>query len=304
MSALPSTPLPAAAYQPKRVSRTESRSIRGIRYNIRRWGPADAPLIVMVHGHRDASITWQFVVDNFQRDYHIVAPDWRGFGYSGWAEQGYWHQDYLADLDALIDWVSPDAPVNLVGHSLGGNVANTYAGVRPERVAKLCAVDGFGLRNREPDDVPQHMNRWLKSWRDPLPKSRPYASLEDMAARLVQANPKLDMPRARLLAWGQHRIDANGAYGWSFDPAHARPFGTLHRVDEWAACWRRITAPVLWVGSGTPFPPTIEDDSHPLEWRRQQLPHARFERVAGTGHNVQHDGAQELALLIEQLLES
>ena len=290
------------AYRPKRVSRTETWDIRGIPINVRHWGPADAPLLLMVHGHRDASITWQFVVDHFARDWRIVAPDWRGFGLSGWAQQGYWHQDYLADLDTIVEKISPHEPVRLIGHSMGGNISNSYAGVRPDRVMKLATVDGFGLRNRGPGELPDHLAKWLKSWRDPLAGARPYKTLREMAERLAQGNPKLDVARALILASQQHRVQEDGSLVWSFDPGHARPFGTLHRVEEWIACWKRITCPVLWISSGRPFPPSIEEDTHSLEWRRAQVPHAEFTRMEGTGHNVQHDAPEDLAKLLEAFL--
>ena len=294
--------LPADGYQPRRASRTERINVRGIDYNIRHWGPEDAPLLMMVHGHRDASITWQFVIDNFANEWRIVAPDWRGFGLSQWAPQDYWHQDYLADLDALAERFSPHEPINLIGHSMGGNISNSYAGVRPDRVKNLVAIDGFGLRNRGPGELPEHLAKWLKSWREPLPGSRPYKTLHEMADRLVQGNPKLDRERALLLAWAQHRMNADGTLSWSFDPGHARPFGTLHRVEEWVACWKHITCPTLWVASGRPFPPNIEGDTHPIDWRRQQVPHARFHVMEGTGHNVQHDAPDRLAKMIEEFL--
>ena len=181
-------------------------------------------------------------------------------------------------------------------------MSNTYAGVRPDRIAKLVAIDGFGLRNRGPGELPDHLAKWLKSWREPLPGARPYNSLEEMADRLLQANPRLDKPRALFLAAHQYRTLPDGKIGWSFDPGHARPFGTLHRVEEWIACWKRITCPVLWVASGRPFPPSIDQDTHPLEWRRQQVPHAQFHVMEGTGHNVQHDAPERLAKLMEEFL--
>ena len=294
----------ATAYQPRRVSRAQTLDIRGIAYNVRHWGPADAPLLVMVHGHRDCSATWQFVIDCFSKDWRIAAPDWRGFGLSGWSPHGYWHQDYMADLDTGLELVSPHEPVRLIGHSLGGNIANTYAGVRPDRIAKLVAVDGFGLRNRGPGELPDHLGKWLKSWRVPVPGARPYHSLDEMADRLVQGNPKLDKPRALFLAASQHRVLPDGKLAWSFDPGHARPFGTLHRVEEWAACWQRITCPVLWVASGRPFPPNIEGDALSIGWRRKQVPHAQFHVAEGTGHNVQHDAPEKLAAMIEAFLSA
>lgn len=291
------------AYVPHRLSRTHTRDIRGLKYKVREWGPDNAPLLVMVHGHRDASITFQFVVDAFARDWHVIAPDWRGFGHTQWAPGGYWHQDYLADLDVFLEQISPDAPVRLVGHSLGGNISNVYAGVRPERVARLVSIDGFGLRTKNAEDAPEQLGKWLDAWRKPVPEPRPYPDVEAMADRLMQANKRLDRPRALFLAAHQHRVMDDGTLAWSFDPAHARPFATLHRVDEWAACWRRIAAPALWIGSDRVFPPSMQGDSLSFEWRLEQLPDVTFHRLADTGHNVHHDAPDRVAGLIEAFLE-
>jgi len=292
------------AYVPQKRSRTRAMNLRGVEYVIREWGQADDPLLVMLHGHRDAAITFQFVVDAFARNWRVICPDWRGFGHSGWSPGGYWHQDYLADLDTLLEILSPDAPVRLVGHSLGGNIANVYAGVRPDRVCRVASIDGFGLRTRTAEDTPTHLEKWLAAWREPAPQPRPYPSVEAMAERLTQANPRLDRARALFLAAHQHRRRDDGAgegsYVWSFDPAHARPFATLHRVDEWAACWRRIACPALWIGSDRVFPPGIHTDSLSFEWRLEQVSDLTFHRIPDTGHNVHHDAPAIVAGLIEE----
>ena len=109
------------------------------------------PLLVMVHGFMDVGASFQFVVDAMAAAGDgarcVVAPDWRGFGRSEapGATDAYWFADYLGDLDALLDALSPDAPVDLLGHSMGGNVAMAYAGVRPGRVRRLVNLEGFGL---------------------------------------------------------------------------------------------------------------------------------------------------------------
>ena len=56
-------------------------------------------------------------------DWSCVALDWRGFGGSEWAQEGYWFPDYFADLEALLDIVSPGKPARVIAHSMGGNVA-------------------------------------------------------------------------------------------------------------------------------------------------------------------------------------
>ena len=100
----------------------------------------------MVHGWMDVAASYQFVVDAFAQDHYVIAPDWRGYGLTeSPPTDNYWFPDYLADLDFLLDHYSPDAPVHLVGHSMGGNVAMLYAGSRPQRIRRLVNLEGFGM---------------------------------------------------------------------------------------------------------------------------------------------------------------
>src|ERR1035437_3252270 len=85
-------------------------------YHVRPWGNPGAREIFLLHGWMDVSASFQFVVDAMRGDWQILAPDWRGFGLSEWSRAGsYWYPDYLADLEALLDALQPDEPVNLVG---------------------------------------------------------------------------------------------------------------------------------------------------------------------------------------------
>ena len=126
-------------------SRSITVAIRDIAYHIRIWGEPDAPKLFMLHGWMDVGASFQFLVDALERDWCVIAPDWRGFGRSAWCADGYWFADYIADLEALLAHFAPNEPARLVGHSLGGNVVNLYAGIRPESVAKVVSLDGFGI---------------------------------------------------------------------------------------------------------------------------------------------------------------
>ena len=125
-------------------------------------------------------------------------PDWRGFGKSGHAGDAYWFPDYLADLDRIVDTLSPEAPVRLLGHSMGGNVACMYAGVRPARVSSVVSLDGFGLADREPAEAPGRFEKWLKELGAPVGFRR-YSNLEEFASRLQRDNPRLD--RGQAIFW-------------------------------------------------------------------------------------------------------
>ena len=101
-----------------------------------------APKLLLLHGWMDMSASFQFLVDALRGDWSVLAPDWRGFGESAWSS-GYLFAEYLGDLEALLDRYAPGEPANLVGHSLGGNVACIYAGARPDRVRRRGLPGGL-----------------------------------------------------------------------------------------------------------------------------------------------------------------
>ncbi|MFI4931010.1 MAG: alpha/beta fold hydrolase, partial [Burkholderiales bacterium] len=141
-----------SAYAVRRPAQSRYLAVRGLRYHVNLWGdPAtlarERPLLVWMHGWMDVGASLQFVVDAMRDDRVIAAPDWRGFGRTGVppGTDSYWFADYPGDLDGLLDALSPGAPVDLAGHSMGGNVVMTYAGSRPERIRRLINMEGFGL---------------------------------------------------------------------------------------------------------------------------------------------------------------
>ena len=129
--------------------------IRGLRYHLWTWGSPERPLLVCCHGWLDTGGSWQFVARELARRFHVVAPDWRGFGYSQWEGDHYWFPDYVADLDALVEAISPQGPVRLVGHSMGGQASSLFAGVRPDRVSRLALLDSLLLPDMAPELAPK-----------------------------------------------------------------------------------------------------------------------------------------------------
>ena len=289
-----------AVYAPRKIARSEFIEMRGLKCHVRRWGPCDAPPIVLLHGSRDCSATFQFIVDEFSGDHHFIAPDWRGYGRSDWNPQGYWFQDYLADLDLILDAVSPGAAIPVAGHSLGGQVAGVYAGVRPQRVSKLIALDAFGLADSDPDETPDNLGKWIKIWREGPEPSRPYETLWQMAERLRQTNPRLTMDKALFLAAESSSLRADGLIEWAFDPLHRAPFAVSHRKAEWAACMQRIEAPTLWLASDRIS--RIDSEPGGLAARAALLKNVVCDKVPDTSHNLHHDRPAEVARIMESFL--
>ena len=172
------------AYQLLREPRHEILRVRGLDMHLTRWGPppseSESP-VFLLHGWLDAGATFQFLVDEFARDRPFVALDWRGFGRSEWPQEGYWFPDYLADLDALLDLLSPGVPASLIGHSMGGNIVSAYSGVRPDRVRCVVNLEGLGLARTSPDQAPMRLRKWLDQLKTTAQR-KDYATFDELAA--------------------------------------------------------------------------------------------------------------------------
>jgi len=267
-------------------SQSHIHTIRNLRYHVRTWGDARSPKLFLLHGWMDVSASFQFLVDCLQRDWYVVAPDWRGFGLTEWARDGYWFPDYYADLDALLDIYEPKAPVSLVAHSMGGNIAGVYAGVRPHRVAKLISLEGFGASRTKPEDAPARFERWLDEVLDP-PQFGPYASFDAVAARLKKNNARLADDKALFLAQHWAKQIAPGVVTLNSDSKHKMVNPVLNRIEEVFACWQRITAPVLWVsGADSSARGWRADIASQLAERKAAIPNLSEVVLPECGHMI------------------
>lgn len=288
-------------YAPRREPRHETIVVRDLEHHFTRWGPADATPIVLLHGWMDLGDTFQFVVDCMPSERAFVAPDWRGFGGSDWEPHGYWFPNYVADLEAMLDILTPDAAATLVGHSMGANIAALYAGVRPARVAKLVNIEGFGLMRTKPEQAPDRYRDWLDQLKKP-PGFAAYGSSEQFAAFLARRNPRLPLERAEFIARRWAERDANGGWNIRSDPRHKMVNPVLYRREEAEACWSRITAPMLMLlAEHSEFLGRLGEDGTP-ETLRKRFPGVRIEIVEGAGHMMHHERPEAVARLIEAFL--
>ena len=309
------------AYAVRRASRSHFIQVRGLRYHVLEWGDAsmvtpERPPLVMLHGWMDVAASFQFVVDALPTDRHVIALDWRGFGLSDASgADSYWIPDYVGDLDAALDQLffdkaAPIAAIDLLGHSMGGNVVMLYAGLRPERIRRLVNLEGFGMPTTRPAQAPKRFVQWLDELKAPAQLST-YESQAAVAARLRKTNPLLPMARATWLAqhWSRQTVNADGSPGRFEilgDAAHKRGSPTLYQRDEVLECWKLITAPLMWV----------EGDRTDLEkWWGTRYTKAEFHErlsvvrqvekhvLSPAGHMLHHDQPEDLARRLEAFLQ-
>ena len=302
-------------YQVLRPSQSLWLPLRGCRYHVRQWGTATpgATPLVLAHGWMDVAASYQFMVDAFSETFvsqrPIIAMDWRGYGLTETPPtDSYWFPDYLADLDALLDGLYPDQSIDLVGHSMGGNVVMMYAGSRPERIRRLVNLEGFGMAATVPSQAPTRMAQWLdelKAQRAGSNDLKPYGDAAGVAARLMKTNRRLSQDKADWLAQHWARPGPDGQWRILGDAAHKVINPYLFRVEETLAMYKRIAAPVLAIEAA--------DDSLTQWWkgrytlaefheRLQSVPSLQKATVQDAGHMLQHDQPQALANLLENFL--
>jgi pimeloyl-ACP methyl ester carboxylesterase len=294
--------IPAEDYAPRRAPRHQFLQVRGIRHRLTYWGPADARPIVLLHGWLDTGATWQFLVDCLPDGWAFVAPDWRGFGGSERAPGGYWFPDYFADLEALLDVLEPGEPARVIGHSMGGNIASMYGGIRPQRLKWLVNLEGMGLPRTQPGQAPERYAQWLEQSRSPAEERR-YPSVEQLAAVLCARNPRLTKARSRFLARAWSREETAGV-ALAFDPRHRFVNPVLYRREETEACWRRSEAPQLMVfGAESELRKRMGADASD-EFFQSVFRNLRIATVPGVGHMMHHEDPDAVARLILDFVES
>jgi len=179
--------------------------------------------MLLIRGGQDHCRNWDWVAKDLRRDWHIIAPDLREHGDSQWSTDGnYTLSGYVYDVAQLIHQQQL-APVAIIGHSLGGNIALRYSGIYPENIRQLVAIEGLGpspsvIAQRYKTPISVRMSTWIEEQRGLAGRvSKRYASIENAFERMREANKHLSPEQARHLT--QHGVNQNedGTYSWKFD---------------------------------------------------------------------------------------
>jgi pimeloyl-ACP methyl ester carboxylesterase len=267
------------------------------------WGNADKPPLLLLHGGRDHCRNWDWTAEALRDQWHIIAPDLRGHGDSQWSPDGsYTMAGYLYDLAQLIHQQRL-APVTIIAHSLGGNIALRYSGIYPESVARLVAIEGLGptrmLAELAGKTIDKRMDEWIHEQRalaGRLP--RRYGSIEDAFRRMQEENPHLSAEQARHLTAQGVNQNEDGTYSWKFDNyVRAWPPYDMSRRDI-TSLWSRIACPTLLLYGKESKSGNPADDG-----RAEPFRHARVVGIDGAGHWLHHDRLDEFLRIVREFLE-
>jgi pimeloyl-ACP methyl ester carboxylesterase len=264
------------------------------------WGNEDAPPLILQHGGRDHCRNWDWVADALRNDWHIIAPDLRGHGDSEWPSDGqYAMSAYVYDLAQLIHQQNL-APVRIVAHSLGGSIALRYAGIFPDNVAKLVAIEGVGLipRSRAGRSIVERMRDWVGEQRGLSGRqARRYGSIEDAFARMQEENKYLTPAQALHLT--HHGVNQNedGTYSWKFDNyVRSWPPNDITEAES-EELYGRIACPTLLVNGRDSWVPDPVASG-----RLKQFRNARALMFDGAGHWVHHDQLDRFVAAVKKFL--
>ncbi len=261
------------------------------------WGDEGQPPLLLIHGGRDHCRSWDLVARAFKDRYTVYVPDLRGHGDSDWAVGGmYSLPEFVLDVATLAN--SLEGPLTIIGHSMGGAIALQYAGIFPERIAKVVAIEGLGPPVEEPRPAHVRMRDWINNMHD-LERRRPrrYPSLEEAVRRMMEENPHLTLEMARHLTLHGTRRQGDGTYTWKFDN-YVRIRGPYEfNLEEAQELWAQIRAPVLLIKGAESWAPHPDQDG-----RAKVIPHHRTVIIEGAGHWAHHDQLERFLETVEGFL--
>ncbi len=200
----------------------------------RRFGPRDAPPLLLVHGGGAHGAWFAGVIPHLVDDHHLVVPDLSGHGESG-RRQRYRPATWEAELAAVIEDAGV-GPLVVVGHSMGGFVTAHLAGHRPHLVTGAVIID-TPFRSPAPDGK---RPRWRKERRP----HRVYPTFEEARRRFryVPDQPVVDAELTEVIAAASITAVPDG-FSWKADP---QVYGRFDDRDTLAAL-ARIEAPVAYL---------------------------------------------------------
>ncbi len=261
-------------------------TVNGLRLHYLDWGAPDRPPFIMLHGISRVAHQFDHLAPSFASDYHVMAIDMRGHGDSGWSAEGaYLVEDYVKDLEGFVDQLGLRG-LTLLGNSTGGRVVQVYAGLHPERMARLIVED---VGPERPNDIAAAFQRQVQQ------EANGWASEDELVETLKRANAKTPEPILRSYAhFGAKRRD-DGRMVWKRDPNLARGFieTELWRFVE------KIQCPTLYVlgGASRIVPPEAQIRL------QDTLARVRVATMPGLGHYPDQEGTEEFVRIAKKFLQ-
>ena len=266
------------------------------------WGNPEKPPLLLVHGGRDHAHNWDWTARALRDDWHVIALDHRGHGDSEWVSDGnYSAADMVYDVAQLVHQLDL-APVTIVAHSMGGNVCLRYAGIFPEMVRKLVAIEGLGpspamIAKMAAKPYATRVREWIEKKRSSSARTpRKYPTIEDALARMIEENTYLTAEQARHLTIHGVNRNEDGTFSWKFDP-HLNNWPIETGYDELKSVWEAIVAPTLLLYGANSWASNPAADG-----RLEYFATAEVIEFENAGHWLHHDQFERFIATLRDFL--
>ncbi len=267
-------------------------SVNNLKLHFQEWGNPASPTILMLHGFGVSGHMFDEFAERMQDRFRLIAIDQRGHGDSDWSVEGDYTRDaFVADVEGFREALGLDQFI-LIGHSMGGLNAVSYAVAYPQRVRALVLVD-VG-----PEAAKEGVDNIVRFTRGP--DELDFDQFVEMAHRFNQRRT-LENIRERM----RHRLKPteSGKWTWKFDrrfreqDATLRIGSQLSNEETWNL-YRSVTAPTLIVRGAESDVLTVEV----AERAAREMQHARLVTVPAAGHSVPGDNPDDFTAAVTEFV--
>jgi len=242
--------------------------------------------------------SWDRVAARLAKTYRVIAFDLRGHGQSDWVSDGdYGVMDHVFDLTSLVDMLDLER-FTLLGHSLGGNIALRFAGLYPDRIEKLVAIEGLGpspkmLVERQSQPLTERLRAWIEQRRSVSDRApRVMKDLAEAEGRMKAAFSHLPDDLIHHLTKTGIKKNSDGTVSWAYDPADISH-------DDFVELWTKITCPTWLVYGVDSWASNPAEDG-----RARHFQNAEVTLIENAGHWLHHDQFDDFMDQLDSFLGS
>ena len=265
----------------------------GLDHHYLDWGTAGLTPVLFLHGGGLTAHTWDLTCLALRGRYHCLAFDLRGHGDTAWSPEADYSLDaHRADVEAIVEQLGLKRFL-LVGMSLGGATALSYAGLHADKLTGLVLVD-IGPDGRDAG------RRRIASFVD---GPREMDTVDHFVARALAFNPRRRPELLRRSLLHNLRQTPTGKWTWKYDHRRYQAMTPESREQRRAALWEavsKVTCPTLVV-RGAQSDIFHDEDAEKLV---AALPDGRWVRIEGAGHTVQGDQPKALVEALRPFFDS
>ncbi len=274
------------------------------------YGDKQKPMMICLHGWLDNSASLECLATLLKDDFYLLLVDLPGHGKSDPLPKGaeYYIWQYIEVLHELFQHSdvigdTPEIPLHLLGHSLGGIVASLYAGTYPERVASVVMLDSLGPAATPADQTPSQLAKGIADKQREGSALRLFPTVDEALVARKKSSPAMSdkalLPIVMRNLCDREGADGKAGFSWRTDKRLRYVSKVRLTEEQIQAFYSAITVPVLVVFA--------EQGIIPKAWQTQRLPYfSNILAVTVLGHHHFHceeNNAVDIAAVIKRFYE-